>query len=313
MTRFQVIPAAYVALLRGEGDDLEVLLQRRAGTGFMDGQWAHGAAGHVEARESVLEAAVREAREELGVTVSAHDLEYVGTTHRTCAAHDPREERVDIFFATRTWQGELSVQEPGKSAGIGWFALKNLPDDVVPHERAMLQRLRDHATPALLTIGFEQRLTLVAAMAPGRAIGHGGDIPWRVPGEMKHFKDTTMGGTLIMGRRTWDSIGRPLPGRRTIVITRDQQWSADGAEVAHSLVEALHLAGDGEVFIAGGAQVYEAALPWADRMVLTHIDPERVTDIEADTFFPEWDPAQWNVTARDPRTGFEVVTYQRTS
>ena len=92
-------------------------------------------------------------------------------------------------------------------------------------------------------------------------IGADGGIPWHLPEDFAHFKATTLGHTLVMGRATYESIGRPLPGRTTIVVTRDPEWSADGVLVAHSLEEALALAGDAEVFVAGGAAVYEAALP----------------------------------------------------
>lgn len=150
-------------------------------------------------------------------------------------------------------------------------------------------------------------ITLIAAVARNGVIGADGGIPWRLPGELAHFKATTMGHTLIMGRATFDSIGRALPGRRTIVISRNPHWSAPGAERAAGLAEALARAGSAEVFIAGGAQVYAAALPVADRMILTHVDAEP----PGDTFFPAWDPAGWVPTDASSGPGYEIVTYAR--
>ncbi len=153
--RFRVVPAAYVMLLRPArtGGD-EVLLQKRQHTGFMDGHWACAAAGHVEAGESAVAAAVREAAEELGVTISAAELLPVTAMHRTQRTGDPVDERVDFFFCCRGWQGEPRVLEPAKSAGLGWFALDALPDPVVPHERAVLEGLATGALAPIVTFGF---------------------------------------------------------------------------------------------------------------------------------------------------------------
>lgn len=138
-------------------------------------------------------------------------------------------------------------------------------------------------------------ITLVAAYDRNRVIGNGPDIPWRSREDFAHFKRTTMGHTLVMGRVTYDTIGRPLPGRRTIVITRDRQWSADGVEVVHSLEAALELAGDAQVFVAGGAQVYELAMPYATHQVLT----EMHLDVEGDAFYPEFDATEWQEVRRE--------------
>ena len=143
-----------------------------------------------------------------------------------------------------------------------------------------------------------QRVVLVAAVADNGVIGDGPDIPWHVPGEQAGFKALTMGHVLLMGRTTYESIGRPLPGRTTVVLTRDPSWSADGVLVAHSLDEALALAADlpGEVMVVGGAEVYAAALPVADAMVLTevHLTPD------GDVHFPSFDRAAWTETRREP-------------
>ncbi|HEX4687347.1 MAG TPA: dihydrofolate reductase [Nocardioides sp.] len=154
-----------------------------------------------------------------------------------------------------------------------------------------------------------RRITLVAAYARNRVIGDRGRIPWRIPEDFAHFKATTMGGVLVMGRATYDSIGRPLPGRTTIVVTRNPDWTADGVLVAHSLDEALELAAEqpGETFVVGGTQVYERALPRATHQVLTEVD----LTPDGDACYPEFDPEDWVETRREPRDGFTWVWWQR--
>lgn len=132
-------------------------------------------------------------------------------------------------------------------------------------------------------------ITIIAAMGRNRAIGLDGEMPWHLPGELRHFKETTMGKAIVMGRKTWDSIGRPLPGRQNIVVTRNPDFSATGCDVAGSLEEALGLARSSEVMVIGGGQLYAAALPLADRMVLTEVDCEP----GADTWFPKWQKDEW--------------------
>jgi 8-oxo-dGTP diphosphatase len=152
--RFQVVPAAYVFLRRDVDGAGQVLLQLREGTGYMDGHWAAAAAGHVEAGESVLEAAVREAAEELGITVDPSDLVPLCAMHRTAAPHGPVDERVDFFFECRRWSGEPRLQETDKSADLRWFDLAGLPDPVVPHEHQVLQGMRDGGLAPVVTHGF---------------------------------------------------------------------------------------------------------------------------------------------------------------
>lgn len=153
------------------------------------------------------------------------------------------------------------------------------------------------------------RLTLVAAYADNRVIGDHGTIPWRIPEDFAHFKATTMGGTLVMGRRTYDSIGRPLPGRTTIVVTRNPGWSAEGVRVAHSLPEALALAEEepGETYVVGGTQIYEQALPAATHQVLTEVHQTP----EGDARYPAFDADEWVELRREPRDGFEWVWWER--
>lgn len=154
VSRFVVVPAAYVFFLRPapEGPGArQVLLQLRAGTGYMDGHWAAAVAGHVEKGESVFEAAARESVEEVGV----YD---VGLTP-LCAMHRtgngaPVDERVDYFFAATTWSGDPRIVEPDKCADLQWFPLDALPYPVVPHELEVLSRIRDGNVPPILTYGF---------------------------------------------------------------------------------------------------------------------------------------------------------------
>ena len=154
-----------------------------------------------------------------------------------------------------------------------------------------------------------RRLTLVAAYAANRVIGDRGRIPWHLSEDFAHFKATTMGGVLVMGRATYDSIGRPLPGRTTIVVTRNPDWSAAGVLVAHSLDQALDLAAaqPGETYVVGGTQIYEQALPLATHQVLTEVD----LTPEGDAYYPEFDPAEWVETRREPRDGFTWVWWER--
>jgi 8-oxo-dGTP diphosphatase len=133
--RFRVVPASYVFLLRGE---VEVLLQLRQNTGYMDGHWAAAAAGHVERGETAYDAARREAREEIAVDDLV--LEFVTSMQRTRHA-DPIDERIDFFFTARSWTGVPRIVEPAKAAALEWFPLDRLPDPVVPHERFVLERL----------------------------------------------------------------------------------------------------------------------------------------------------------------------------
>jgi dihydrofolate reductase len=157
-----------------------------------------------------------------------------------------------------------------------------------------------------------KQLTLVVAMDAQRGIGVDNQLPWHIPEDLAHFKRVTLERPIIMGRKTFDSIGRPLPKRRNIVVTRNRGWSHEGVEVAGSLEEAIALAGDGPSSIIGGAQIFNEALPLADRMIVTHIDAV----YRCDTFFPEIDPALWSVTDREEHVSsdgvaFSFVTYER--
>lgn len=157
------------------------------------------------------------------------------------------------------------------------------------------------------------RVTLIVARAANGVIGHHNTLPWHLPEDLRHFKATTLGHVLIMGRRTFDSIGRPLPGRRTIVLTRDQAWHHPGCERAASLDEAIALAGAvTELFIAGGGDVYRQALSYADRAIVTEVDASPV----GDAFFPALDPAQWLLVEQTPHqstTGlrYAITHYQK--
>lgn len=131
-------------------------------------------------------------------------------------------------------------------------------------------------------------IALIAAYAKDRVIGYKGKMPWHLPNELKYFKETTMGHTVVMGRKTFESIGKPLPNRRNIVLTRDRHFQAPGIEVIHNPRDVDRL---GDVFIIGGAQLYEEFMPMADRLYLTEIDLET----EGDTFFPKWDQEDFRI------------------
>ena len=135
-------------------------------------------------------------------------------------------------------------------------------------------------------------LSLIAALAHNRVIGRDNRLPWRLPADLRFFKQTTMGKPLLMGRRTWESIGRPLPGRRMIVLTGHPGYSAPGCTVAHSLDEALTLAGPvAEIMVIGGAALYAQTLPLAARLYLTVVE----ADIPGDVWFPEWNRLDWRL------------------
>jgi dihydrofolate reductase len=159
------------------------------------------------------------------------------------------------------------------------------------------------------------RITLIVARARNGVIGREGRLPWRLPEDLAFFKRTTIGHPIVMGRRTWESIGRPLPGRRNLVVSRRSDLVAPGAEVVSSLAAALSLcAGEADVFVIGGAQLYADALPRADRLIVTEID----ADFEGDTHWPSPDPAEWRESRREHRPptaerGFAIdfVTYVR--
>jgi dihydrofolate reductase len=152
-------------------------------------------------------------------------------------------------------------------------------------------------------------LILIAAVGSNGVIGRDNDLPWRIREDLQHFKQLTLGHTLVMGRKTYDSIGRPLPGRRTVVVTRQPDWSAqaDGVEVAHSLDDALKLADDNDVYVAGGGEIYRQALPLGDRLELTEVAQSPAGDVT----FPAFDRAEWTEIARTPHDGFSFVTYTR--
>jgi 8-oxo-dGTP diphosphatase len=152
--RFQVVPAAYVFLRRTQDGVEQLLLQLRQGTGYMDGHWAAAAAGHVESGESVLDAAVREAAEELGIMIDPADLVPLCAMHRTVAPHGPIDERVDFFFECRRWAGHPKTQEADKSADLRWFPLDGLPEPVVPHEHQVMTAVRDGSLRSIVTHGF---------------------------------------------------------------------------------------------------------------------------------------------------------------
>ena len=148
-------------------------------------------------------------------------------------------------------------------------------------------------------------------MTPDRVIGLNGDLPWHIPEDLKHFRRVTMGHAIIMGRVTHESIGRPLPGRQNIVITRKDGAHFDGCQVAASLDEALKLAreaGDDEPRVVGGGAIYALALPLATKLFLSEVD----MDVSGDTYFPEIDPGEWTEVDRREGQGVVYRTMERT-
>ena len=158
-------------------------------------------------------------------------------------------------------------------------------------------------------------ISLVVAAANNHVIGSDGDLPWHLPDDLRSFKRITTGKPIVMGRKTHESIGRPLPGRQNIVLTRDAAYATAGCDVATSAEEALALAGDAdEVMVIGGGEIYRAFLPVADRIYLTRVDAE----IAGDTEFPPLDETEWELVSSEAHPAdsrhayaFEMMRYER--
>jgi len=156
---------------------------------------------------------------------------------------------------------------------------------------------------------MSQHVVLVAAVADNGVIGADGELPWHLPGDLAHFRRVTTGHTVIMGRKTFESIGRPLPRRTNVVVTRQPDWSAEGVLHASSLEEALEIAEEheGDAMVIGGGQVYALAMPLADRQVLTEVHRSP----EGDAVYPPFDRSEWVETRREPGDGFDFVWLER--
>jgi dihydrofolate reductase len=142
------------------------------------------------------------------------------------------------------------------------------------------------------------RISILVAMASNRTIGIDNTLPWRCPEDLKRFKALTMGHHMVMGRKTFDSIGKPLPGRTTVVVTRNRALRIEGCLIAHSLEEAIAACrGDEEIFVVGGAELYAQALPLADTLYITEI----MQEVAGDAHFPEFDKAKWHEASREKR------------
>lgn len=159
-------------------------------------------------------------------------------------------------------------------------------------------------------------ITFVVAMDRNRGIGFRGKLPWRLPADLKFFKQTTTGHTVLMGRKTYESIGKPLPNRINVVLTRDPSWNAnaEGVHTVHSVEEALSRFGGGELYVIGGSEIFTALLPRADKLIVTHINHE----FETDTIFPEFAGHGWKAVSRTPGLtdeknpyAYEFVVYER--
>jgi dihydrofolate reductase len=154
--------------------------------------------------------------------------------------------------------------------------------------------------------------SIIVAVSKNNAIGKNNALLWNIPEDLKHFKEVTSGHTIIMGRKTFESIGHPLPNRRNIVITRDDSYTHDGIEVFNSLIRALDACKyEDEVFIIGGGEIYKQALPLVDKLYVTHVEKE----FEADTFFPKISPDEWteisNETHLDINPPYRFTVYEK--
>jgi len=164
--------------------------------------------------------------------------------------------------------------------------------------------------------GMKPRVSLIVAMAKNRVIGVNNTLPWHLPADLKHFKSLTMGHHIVMGRRTYESIGKPLPGRTSVVVTRNAGYSAPGVIAVNSLEAAISACGDdNEIFVIGGAELYLQAITLADRIYLTEIG----ANIRGDVYFPEFKRDEWLETSREIHTQpepqplqYHFVIYNRT-
>jgi len=157
------------------------------------------------------------------------------------------------------------------------------------------------------------RLTLVVAYSDNRVIGRDNALPWKLPGDLAHFKRTTLGSPIIMGRKTWESLGRPLPGRTNVVISRNLRYAAPGATVVPTLQAAVEACGDApDAYVIGGAQIYAQALPLAARVIATEVHAH----VEGDAFFPYLPSFAWREASRQPQPAengydYDFVVYER--
>ncbi|MEH7236478.1 dihydrofolate reductase [Bacillus sp. JJ1562] len=153
-------------------------------------------------------------------------------------------------------------------------------------------------------------ISLLLAMDKKQLIGKDNDLPWRLPADLAYFKRVTMGHPIIMGRKTYDSIGRPLPGRENIIVTRDTSYKAEGCKVIHSIDEIVKMNDetDQELFVIGGAEIFKEILPYSDRLYITEIEEV----FEGDTYFPEFDKAEWKVISKEKGIKDEKNPYEYT-
>lgn len=160
-------------------------------------------------------------------------------------------------------------------------------------------------------------ITLIAAMSENRVIGRDNDLAWHLPDDLKRFKELTRGHHVIMGRKTYESVGRPLPGRTNIVVTNQKDYKAPGCIIVHTLKEAIQKAeNDSQPYVIGGGKIYDQALPLADTLELTQLHAK----VEGDTYFPEVDTSKWQIVAKESHPAddkhefaFDFLTYQRVS
>lgn len=157
-------------------------------------------------------------------------------------------------------------------------------------------------------------MTIIAAMDKNRLIGVDNSLPWRLSADLQNFKKLTSGNAIIMGRKTWDSLGRPLPNRKNIIITRNKDYQVEGATVTHSMEEALVAADGMDAFVIGGGEIYSIAMDTAKEMILTHVE----TEAKGDAWFPEFDENKWQVAESEAFSAddknefnFSVVKYIR--
>lgn len=236
--------------------------------------------GYIDGKETAKEAACRELFEESGLKTELEKLSSFPQNTITVNNNDSNTFTIEFFITTHV-TGKLKGSREGKPFWVNIDeALEKL--ELLPHNKEIIENALKYLQQ------FNPKISIIAAVGKNRELGKTGKIPWYIPGELQRFKQITMGSPIIMGRKTFESIGRVLPGRMNIIITRNTKYHIENAHIENSLKKAITIAKEEkhrEIFIIGGGEIYKQALPLADKLYLTIIDKS----FEADTYFPKYE------------------------
>jgi len=281
MDRFATRTAVYIILKK----DDKFLMFRRKNTGWYDGFY-NLPCGHIDGRETLIEAAIRETKEEVGVDIKEKNLQFVHLVHRRSDGNDGYFEYTEAYFAVDKWSGKPQITEVEHGEALEWFDINELPKNTLPYTREALINIKNKSLYSQAGWKKNFKISLIAAIGKNRELGKNNQLLWNLPEDLKHFKEKTLGQSCIMGQRTFDSIGKPLPGRLNVVLSQDPKFKPKGVVVCNSIEQALARASNycDEVFIIGGASIYAQFIDRADKLYLTLVD----SDFDADVYFPEY-------------------------